>query len=65
MSQPTSSTLRQLLDLKLDGRLDERVAELQAEGKGFRLIARALVEETGVQVSGEILRRWYPTEQAS
>jgi hypothetical protein len=74
VSHETTSTLRQLLNLKLGGRtddgpltptLDERVRKLQADGNGFRLVARELTKETGVSVSGEILRRWYSEQAAS
>lgn len=58
------SRLRQLLDLKLKkhGELAGYVNPLFAEGKGYRLVARAITEETGVQVSPEILRQWFPAE---
>lgn len=67
MSQPTTSTLQRLLDLKLGGKLAERVAELRADGLGFRLAARQITKETGVTVTGESLRNWYGSaeEQAS
>jgi intein-encoded DNA endonuclease-like protein len=63
MDQPTASPLRQLLDLKLDGKLDERVKQLQEEGLGFRLIARQLFADTDVSVSYEVLRKWYGRDE--
>lgn len=65
MSQPTASRLRQLLDLKLEehGGLDRFVNPLFAEGKGYRLVARAITEQTEVQVSPEILRQWFPATE--
>ena len=63
MSQPTASPLRQLLDIKIEGGLEHRAHELFAEGKGYRLAARAISEESGVQISPEILRKWFPVDE--
>jgi hypothetical protein len=62
MSQPSRSALQQLLDVKLPGGLDAWVNERFAQGLGYRLVARAIGEETGVGVSPEVLRKWFPAK---
>ena len=60
MGEPTATPLRQLLNVKLHGGLRERVLALyMGERKGWRLTARAITTETGVDVSHEALRDWY------
>jgi len=54
----------QLIDLKLDGRLSELIAESRAAGKSWSTIARDIYIATGVSVSNESLRQW-SAERAS
>lgn len=63
MGQSTATPLQQLLDRSIDGGLARRVAQLRADGKAWWSVGRTVSDETGVAVSGEILRRWYGTEE--
>jgi hypothetical protein len=67
MGQSTATPLQQLLDRSIEGGLARRVAKLRAEGKAWWSVGEAVSEETGIAVTGEILRRWYGRgeEQAS
>jgi hypothetical protein len=56
----TPTTTQRLADVLLDGRLKEYVAERRAANRSWRLIARDLYEHTGVDVTYETLRRWFP-----
>jgi intein-encoded DNA endonuclease-like protein len=59
---PTATQL--LADHLLDaaGPLDKFVAARRAEGLSWRHVARALEAETGIDVTPETLRQWYPTQ---
>ena len=49
----------QLIDIKLDGRLKQVIAESRAAGKSWTIIARDIFIATGVSVSNESLRQWF------
>lgn len=51
---------QQLADIKLGGKLNERVATARANGDSWQTIARAIFVETGFVITDEALRRWYP-----
>lgn len=53
----------ELADLKLGRPLAEYVAEGRAEGKAWRVIARDLYAETGIDVTYETLRSWFSTQE--
>lgn len=55
MPTPTQLAANHLLD----GGLDEFVATRRADGRSWRLIARDLHEETGLDVTHETLRTWF------
>lgn len=50
---------RQLLDVKLDGRLDATVERARTRGDSWYTIADDLNTATGLDISAESLRRWY------
>jgi hypothetical protein len=48
------------------GKLSEFVFERRAKhGRSWRLIARDLYEQTGIDLTYETLRRWYPDDDES
>lgn len=51
---------QELLELRLGSLLSEYVRERRARGAGWRPIADDLRQATGVEVSWETLRSWYP-----
>lgn len=59
------SVTQRLADTLLDGQLEEFVRSRRAKGRSWRLISRDLYEATGVDVSYETLRVWFPEERAS
>jgi hypothetical protein len=54
---------QQLADVLLEGTLDEFVKTRRADGRSWRLIAKDLEAETGVDVTFESIRSWYPEER--
>jgi hypothetical protein len=50
---------RRLLDLHLNGTLDEYVRTLRERGTSWASIADNLIARTGIRVSDETLRLWY------
>lgn len=52
------STLYRLADDKLGGRLAERLAEMRADDRSWRWIARKLEPELGFCPSYETVRSW-------
>lgn len=58
---PPNSTLFRIADDKLDGKLAERLAELRADDRSWRWIARKLAPEFGFTVNAETLRLWADT----
>lgn len=61
----TASPSARLADHLLDEGLDEFVTNRRTSGRSWRLIARDLLEATGVDVTYETLRSWYPETSAS
>lgn len=64
MPTPTQLAANHLLD----GNLDEFVTKRREAGRSWRLIARDLLDETGLDVTHETLRSWFltaPAEAAS
>lgn len=60
----TATTVqRQLVNDRLDGNLDGLVAGLRLGGWGWRKIAAEVTKRTGVQVSHETLRGWFPDDR--
>ena len=59
----TESPTRRLADHLLDGKLDEYVRSRRAEGMAWRLIARDLWADIGVDVTYETLRSWFPEDR--
>lgn len=56
---------KQLIDDRLVGRsLDAVVSRMRRNGDGWRAIAREIGELTGVHVSSETVRRWYPKDRS-
>jgi hypothetical protein len=55
------SPLRRFADHCLEGKLDEVVAELRAEGRGWEAIAREIWARTDhvIELSGQTLQGWY------
>jgi hypothetical protein len=56
---------RQLVDTKLGGNLDGLVAGLRLGGWGWRKIAVEVTKRSGVDVSHETLRNWFPAEPSA
>jgi len=50
---------RQLVDLKLDGELDNYVSTRRADGRSWRAISQELFTATGMWVTDQTLRVWY------
>lgn len=48
----------QLLDLQLDGHLEEMMRQLYVECGTWEAVARRLLVDHGKQVTGQTLRRW-------
>jgi hypothetical protein len=61
----TQTTTQRLADVLLDGKLSEFVFERRAKHRSWRLIARDLYEQTGIDLTYETLRRWYPDDDES
>ena len=61
---PTPTAARRLLDVLLNGGLEELVRERRGQGVPWRLIAREIHERTGEDVLGETLRLWFGPELA-
>lgn len=59
-----STPTQQLVDLKLDGTLNDFVALRRGAGRSWRLISRDIYEQTGIDVTNETLRSWYPETEA-
>lgn len=53
---------QQLADVLLKGTLDEFVKTRRADGVSWRKIARDLEDATGVDVTFESVRNWYPEQ---
>lgn len=67
MRTTTATPTRRLADLLLGdaGPLEAFVKERRAQkpSMSWRLIARDLLEATGIDLTGETLRGWFPDEQ--
>lgn len=63
MPIPTTHTA-QLLDLKLEGGLEEFVTFRRKLGVSWRNIARQIHDATGVAVTHETIRAWFPDDAA-
>ena len=61
---PPSAT-QQLVELKLGGGLEDFIRSRRISGRSWRLVARDVYEATGIDVTYETLRAWYPDEQAA
>jgi FMN-dependent NADH-azoreductase len=61
----TQTTTQRLADVLLDGKLSEFVSARRAKNRSWRLIARDLYEQTGIDLTYETLRRWYPDDDES
>jgi hypothetical protein len=57
----TRTAAYQLLDLKMNGRLEEYVTARRGEGLSWRLIMNEVRDQTGSDVSHETLRAWFPS----
>lgn len=62
---PDASPTQQLVDIKLGGGLDEFVTTRRAAGLSWRLVARELWIRTGIDITYETLRSWYPQDRAA
>jgi hypothetical protein len=59
MDEQAGTTLQQLVDLRLNGRLQDRVETLRSGPKsGWRRVATAISGEAGMTVGYETLRKW-------
>ncbi len=59
MDEQAGTTLQQLVDLRLDGHLQDRVETLRhAPKNGWRRVAAAISDEAGMAVGYETLRNW-------
>lgn len=68
MQPSPGTTKRQLIDLRLGGELDARVRAYRAEKLSWRVIARRIADESGIDITGVSLADWYPaldTDQAA
>lgn len=63
MATPTAT--RRLLDHLLGGQLDAFVADRRAAGQPWRIVARDVHAETGVDITPEALRSWYAQDPAA
>jgi len=54
----TPTVLYQLIEVRLDGTLADFIAS-RRPAASWRAIAVELTEKTGVEVSAEIVRRWF------
>lgn len=61
MAATPTSTIWRIADAKMEGRLAERLAELRADDRSWRWIARKIKPELGFVVSHETLRSWGET----
>jgi hypothetical protein len=59
------TALRQLVDDRLDGKLDGLVTGLRVAGWGWRRIADEIGQRTSLTVSYMTLRDWYPDDRKS
>ncbi len=57
--------MQQLLTAKLGKPLDRVVRDLRADDRSWPWIAKKITRETGVAVSDESLRRWFPEPAAA
>lgn len=58
MDEQTGTALQQLVDLRLDGRLQDRVEALRKDEQGWRKVATAISDAAGLSVGYETLRNW-------
>lgn len=58
MDEQTGTALQQLVDLRLDGRLQDRVEALRKDEQGWRKVAAAISAEARLSVGYETLRNW-------
>lgn len=56
---------QQLLDIKLDGGLNDFVHSRRDRGASWRRISLDIRDEVGVDVTHETLRSWFPDSVAS
>lgn len=61
---PTPTPTQIAANHVLDGKLDEFVGERRAAGRSWRLIARDLLDATGIDVTHETLRSWFRQSEA-
>lgn len=57
--------LMELADIKLGGELEPFVRSRRTEGRPWRLIAIDLRDATGIDITDETLRVWFPDEAAA
>ena len=55
----TSTPLRRLIEMSLEGTLEDYVVEARNQDKTWSTIARDLSDRTGCRVSSETLRQWF------
>ncbi len=58
MRKPTPTYL--LLEERLGRPLDRRVVKARGQGQSWNQIARALDHDTGIAVTSQTLRNWFP-----
>jgi hypothetical protein len=59
MDEQAGTTLQQLVDLRLDGQLQDRVETLRkGSASSWRRVAAAISTEAGMTVGYETLRNW-------
>jgi len=58
MDEQSGTALQQLVDLRLGGRLQDRVETLRRDEQGWRKVAAAISDEAGLRVGYESLRNW-------
>lgn len=64
-SRPKVSATKRLIDARLDGQLEGLVAGLRTGGMGWRRVAEQVTAQSGVDVSYETLRNWFPAEPST
>lgn len=60
-----NSRTAQLIELKLGRSLAKYVEARRVEQMGFRRIAEEIKKDTGIDVSHETLRGWFPLSRAT
>lgn len=60
MEPATATPKRQLIDLKMGGKLDANVRGWRDQNTSWRVIAHRILQTTGVDVTPESVRDWFP-----